>query len=1088
MEVPQQFDNITKHVIDDLRTTLRNGSKVTIAAASFSIYAYEALQKELERVKELRFIFTSPTFNREREKKQKREFYIPKLNRERTLYGSDFEIRLRNNLTQRAIAKECADWIRRKVRFKTNISQLTMPGFLNVDSYTYMPFNEFTTTELGCERGNNIFQLIQRMPSPMSDSYLRYFNEFWEDKEHFAEVTDTVIENIENVYRENSPDFIYFVTLYNIFHEFLEDISEDVLPNEATGFRSSQIWNKLYNFQRDAALAIINKLETYNGCILADSVGLGKTFTALSVIKYYENRNKSVLVLCPKKLYENWNTYKGNYKNNPLEKDRLRYDVLFHTDLSRERGMSNGIDLARLNWGNYDLIVIDESHNFRNGGKVTTDEEDENPRENRYLRLMNQVIRAGVRTKVLMLSATPVNNRFNDLKNQLQLAYEGNQALINDKLNTDRPIEDIFRAAQAQYNAWSHIEDPKERTTERLLDMLSFDFFQVLDAVTIARSRKHIEKYYDTTDIGKFPTRLHPISKRPKLTDLDEAITYREIADSLNGLNLGVYAPSDYILASKRAKYEIETDDRGMHLGMSGREKGLKKLMAINLLKRLESSVNSFRLTLSRMKELVDGTLEAIDTYLENHEDWLGISLAAESEIEETIGSMFNEDGDEEILIGGKKSRVSLADMDCLSWKRDLEADQRILGDLLAMIADINPEHDSKLQMLTENLREKFANPINNDNKKVLVFTAFSDTAEYLYDNLAAKIQEKTGLHVGLVTGNGIRSTIKGLPADFNSILTLFSPVSKEKDKLFPKQQEVIDVLIATDCISEGQNLQDCDYLINYDIHWNPVRIIQRFGRIDRIGSKNDVIQLVNYWPDIELDDYLYLKGRVESRMVGMNITGAGNSNVLLTDEEQADLDYRKSQLMRLQEEVVDLEEMDTGINIMDLGLNEFRLDLLAYLHEHPDIEHTPFGMNAVVPASATAKPGVIYILKNRNNAVNIGHHNLLHPFYMVYLSDEGETIVGHLAPKRLLDIMRAACKGKTEPIMELCNQFNKKTDNGRKMIHYSDLLQKAVATIVAQKEESDLESLFSFGETTALQGDIRGLDDFELICFLVIR
>ncbi len=1080
MEVPQQFDNITKHVIDDLRKTMSKGSKVSIAAASFSIYAFEALQKELEEVEELRFIFTSPTFNREREKKQKREFYIPKLNRERTLYGSDFEIRLRNNLTQRAIAKECADWIRRKVRFKTNTSQMTMPGFLNLDTYTYMPFNEFTTTELGCERGNNIFQLIQRMPSPMSDSYLKYFNEFWEDKENFSEVTETVIENVENVYRENSPDFIYFVTLYNIFNEFLEDISEDVLPNEATGFKSSQIWNKLYNFQRDAALAIINKLETYNGCILADSVGLGKTFTALSVIKYYENRNKSVLVLCPKKLYENWNTYKGNYKNNPLEKDRLRYDVLFHTDLSRERGLSNGIDLARLNWGNYDLIVIDESHNFRNGGKVTTDEEDENPRENRYLRLMNQVIRAGVRTKVLMLSATPVNNRFNDLKNQLQLAYEGNQALINDKLNTERPIEDIFRAAQAQYNAWSHIEDPKERTTERLLDMLSFDFFQVLDAVTIARSRKHIEKYYDTTDIGKFPTRLHPISKRPKLTDLDEAISYKDIANALNGLNLGVYAPSDYILTSMREKYEIETDEQGVHLGMSGREKGLKKLMAINLLKRLESSVNSFRLTLSRMKEIIDGTIEAIDKYQETRQD---VRLDVQN-----LEVDLEEESEEDVLIGGKKSRVSLADMDCLSWKRDLEADQQILGDLLTMIADINSEHDSKLQMLIENLREKFANPINGENIKVLVFTAFSDTAEYLYDNLAEKIQEKTGLHVGLVTGNIVRSTVKGLPADFNSVLTLFSPVSKEKEKLFPKQHEVIDVLIATDCISEGQNLQDCDYLINYDIHWNPVRIIQRFGRIDRIGSKNDVIQLVNYWPDIELDDYLYLKGRVESRMVGMNITGAGNSNVLLSDEEQADLDYRKNQLMRLQEEVVDLEDMDTGINIMDLGLNEFRLDLLAYLPEHPDIEHTPFGMSAVVPASATAKPGVIYILKNRNNAVNIGHQNLLHPFYMVYLSDEGETIVGHLAPKRLLDIMRAACKGKNEPILELCHQFNRETDNGRKMTHYSDLLQKAVATIVAQKEESDLESLFSFGETTALQGDIRGLDDFELICFLVVK
>ena len=863
MELPRQFDNITSHVIDDLKVTLRQGSKVSMAAASFSIYAFEALQKELEKVDELRFIFTSPTFNKEQSKKQKREFYILKLNRERTLYGSDFEIKLRNNLTQRAIAKECAEWIRQKVRFKTNVSQMSMPGFLNVkneeDLYTYMPFNEFTTTELGCERGNNIFQLVQRMPSPMSDAYLKNFNDFWEDSDNFTDVTNAIIENIENVYRENSPDFIYFVTLYNIFNEFLEDISEDVLPNEATGFKSSQIWNKLYNFQKDAALAIINKLETYNGCILADSVGLGKTFTAISVIKYYENRNKSVLVLCPKKLYENWNNYKGNYKNNPLEKDRLRYDVLFHTDLSRERGMSNGVDLSRLNWGNYDLIVIDESHNFRNGGKVTTDEDDENPRENRYLRLMNQVIRAGVRTKVLMLSATPVNNRFNDLKNQLQLAYEGNQNLINDKLNTDRPIEDIFRSAQAQYNAWSKIEDPKERTTEKLLDMLSFDFFQVLDAVTIARSRKHIEKYYDTTEIGKFPTRLRPISKRPKLTDLNEAITYKEIANQLDDLNLGVYAPSDYILPSKRAKYEIDIDDRGGHLGMSGREKGLKKLMAINLLKRLESSVNSFRLTLSRMKEMVDGTIKAIDTYIETRQD-VRIDV-------QNIENNIDEDSEEDVLIGGKKTKVALADMDCRSWKRDLLKDQEILGLLLTMIEDINPKHDSKLQMLIENLREKFAHPINGDNKKVIVFTAFSDTAQYLYDNLAAMILEKTGQHVGLVTGNGIRSTVKGLPADFNSVLTLFSPISKEKDKLFPKVSEVIDVLIATDCISEGQNLQDCDYLINYDIHWNPVRIIQRFGRVDRIGSKNDVIQLVNYWPDIELDDYLYLKGRVEARM-----------------------------------------------------------------------------------------------------------------------------------------------------------------------------------------------------------------------------
>ena len=1092
MELPKQFDNITTRLIDDLKVTLRKGSKVSMAAASFSIYAFEALQKELEQVDELRFIFTSPTFNKEKAQKQKREFYIPKLNRERTLYGSDFEIKLRNKLSQKAIAKECADWIRQKVRFKTNISQLNMPGFLNVKNeggqYVYLPFNEFTTTELGCERGNNMMSFINRMPSPMSDIYVRQFADLWQDKEKFADVTDAIIENIENVYRENAPEFIYFVTLYNIFNEFLEDISEDVLPNEATGFKSSQIWNKLYNFQKDAALAIINKLETYNGCILADSVGLGKTFTAISVIKYYENRNKSVLVLCPKKLYDNWNTYKSNYKNNPLAKDRLRYDVLFHSDLSREAGKSNGIDLALLNWGNYDLIVIDESHNFRNGGKITTDEEDENPKENRYLRLMNKVIRAGVKTKVLMLSATPVNNRFNDLKNQLQLAYEGDQSQINEKLDTDRPIEDIFRQAQTQYNLWSKM-DEEERTTERLLEMLSFDFFQVLDAVTIARSRKHIEKYYDTKDIGKFPTRLKPISKRPHLTDLQasQTVTYKDISDHLNMMNLGVYAPSDYILPSMRYKYDLDKDGEHRRLGMSGREKGLKKLMAINLLKRLESSVNSFRLTLERVKEQIDDTLAAINTFLETRQD-------VRLEVQSLEGMFDSEDAENDFLVGGKKSRIALADMDCRSWKRDLLADQEIFELLLFMLRDITPQHDSKLQMLIENIREKFCHPINGDNKKILIFTAFSDTAEYLYDNLAPAILQKHGLHTGLVTGNGVKSTMK-TNYDFNQILTLFSPISKDAKSLFNaapslkggRGESLIDVLIATDCISEGQNLQDCDYLINYDIHWNPVRIIQRFGRVDRIGSRNDVIQLVNYWPDIELDDYLKLKGRVESRMAGMDITGAGSGNVLLSNEEQADLDYRKSQLQRLQEEVVDLEDMDTGINIMDLGLNEFRLDLLAYMKDNPDIEHTPFGMSAVVPASDNAQAGVIFILKNRNNAVNIGRQNLLHPFYMVYLSHEGEIVLNHLSPKRLLDVMRSACKGKSEPIMELCHEFNRETQDGKVMGKYSELLQQAVASIVEQKAESDLESLFSFGETTALVGDIAGLDDFELICFLVI-
>ena len=1087
MELPKLINNINERVIDDLRLRLSAKSKVSIAAASFSIYAFESLKEELENVEELRFIFTSPTFIKDKAEKEKREFYIPKLNRERNLYGSDFEIKLRNQLSQKAIAKECADWIRKKVRFKSNSSTEVMGGFLqvsDVESRSYAPFNEFTTTELGLDRGNSVYSMVHSSPSPFAEEYLKIFNAQWSNSEKFVDVTDRILEYIETVYKENSPDYIYFITLYNIFSEFLDDISEDVLPNEATGFKNSVIWNKLYNFQKDAALAIINKLEKYNGCILADSVGLGKTFTALSVIKYYENRNKSVLVLCPKKLNDNWITFRSNYKNNPIAADRLRYDILFHSDLSREYGTSNGLDLSHINWGNYDLIVIDESHNFRNGGKITTDEEDENPRENRYLRLLNQVIRTGVKTKVLMLSATPVNNGFKDLKNQLQLAYEGEAEKIDSLLDTKSSIDDIFRQAQTAYNRWVKFE-PTERTTAKLLGILSFDFFEVLDSVTIARSRKHIERYYDTTDIGKFPTRLKPISRRPCLTDLSAAINYNGIYTQLQTLNLAIYTPSDFILASRMNKY-VDLDESGSESGLSmhGREKGIRQLMAINMLKRLESSVNSFRLTIQRIQELIQNTINRIDNF--SHDRYGHTSL----EVDDYYPSMVAEEEGlyGSTFVGGKKTRIDLADMDFISWRQYLEWDNEILNFLLVMLQDITPRHDSKLQQLIEDLESKFSHPINNENKKVLIFTAFSDTAEYLYSEMAESIHDEYGLNVAMVTGSvdGM-CTIKKLKPDFNTILTLFSPHSKERDVLFPGSNTEIDVLIATDCISEGQNLQDCDYLINYDIHWNPVRIIQRFGRIDRIGSKNEVIQLVNYWPDVELDDYIKLKGRVEARMKVTVMTATGDDN-LLSDEEKGDLQYRKEQLKRLQEEVVDIEDMDTGINIMDLGLNEFRLDLLAYMKDNPDIAHTPFGMSAVVGSSDFVQPGAIYVLKNRNNGVNINNQNLLHPFYMVYISHEGEVLCDHLSPKTMLDNMRAACRGKHEPDKKLCSVFNKETKDGREMSHYSDLLQEAIHSIIEVKEESDIMSLFSAGETTALRNKISGLDDFELICFLVIK
>ena len=1072
------INNVGKTLRDDLMQQLQSGSRLSIAASCFSIYAFQELKSALKNIKELRFIFTSPTFTADKTPKQQREFYIPRLDRERTLYGSEFEVKLRNELTQKAIAKECAEWIRQKVCFKSNRTNEQMMGFINLDDTSYSPINGFTTVDLGCEKGNNAYTMIQKAETPFSKAYIDLFNQLWNDSSRLQVVTEEVIDNISNAYKENAPEFLYFVALYNIFNEFLDDISEDELPKEATGFKNSAIWNKLYNFQRDAALAIINKLEKYNGCILADSVGLGKTFTALSVIKYFESRNRTVLVLCPKKLYENWNTYRQNYVNNPLAKDRLNYDVLYHTDLSRESGYSNDLDLERVNWGNYDLVVIDESHNFRNGGKVSTDENGENPRENRYLRLMNKVIKSGVKTKVLMLSATPVNNRFGDLKNQLQLAYEGESAEINQLLPTDKGIDDIFRQAQAAYNTWANFT-PKERTTERLLRMLNFDFFKLLDAVTIARSRKHIQQYYDTTDIGTFPERLKPISRQPHLTDLDTAINYNEIFEQLQSLRLAIYAPSAFILDSKLYKYKEEESTTGHRLSIEEREQGIQRLMNIQLLKRLESSVNSFRLTLGRIRDYMQETLDAIEKYQK------GDKHISVDDYEDVDG----DEDEQDFTIGKKKNRILLEDMDYISWQREIKDDLEIIRLLLTMLESITPEHDSKLQQLVADLKDKFAHPINGDNKKVIIFTAFSDTALYLYDCLADKIKSKYGLNVALVTGDvEARSTLKlREKLDFNKVLTLFSPISKEAATLYPHLKEEIDVLIATDCISEGQNLQDCDYLLNYDIHWNPVRIIQRFGRIDRIGSKNAQIQLVNYWPDMTLDEYINLKGRVESRMKVTVLTATGDDN-LLSPEEKDDLEYRRQQLERLKEDVVDLEEMNSGVSIMDLGLNEFRLDLLEYINSNHDVEHTPFGLHAVVRATEQAPAGTVFVLKNRTAGVNIDHKNQLHPFYMVYIKDDGEVLVDHLHPKDLLDKMRLLCKPMTKPDVKLCSAFNKETRDGLRMSKYSELLGKAIESIVTKKEESDIDSFLDGYVGELFEERITGLDDFELICFLVIK
>jgi len=1080
------IDNLNETLGDDLKGEIATGSKLRIAATTFSIFAFEALRDELERITELEFIFTSPSFVTENATNQpaptRRQFFIPQAkNGESALFGSEFEIRLRNKMTQRAIARECADWVKRKVQFRSNTTNQPMQQFATVDDRAgYLPLQGFTSADLGYERGDAVSNMITKLGGSAASEYVALFDQIWNNAEQLQDVTDAVHDHIASVYAENSPARIYFLILYNLFAEFLDDISEDVLPNDLTGYQDTKVWNTLYNFQKDAAIGIINKLETYNGCILADSVGLGKTFTALAVIKYYELRNKSVLVLVPKKLAENWTNYNANLTTNLFASDRFGYDVLAHTDLSRTKGESLGIPLDRVNWGNFDLVVIDESHNFRNA-----DFSEE--KESRYQRLMRQVIQEGVKTKVLMLSATPVNNHFTDLRNQLALAYEGESDQLAAKLNVSSSIEEIFRQAQRAFNDWSKLP-VEERTTDAILAQLDFDFFELLDAVTIARSRKHIQAFYDTSEIGAFPTRLPPISIRSPLTDLPAVPSFNQLFEELSSLTLAVYAPLAYVFPSRLHKYEERYGnvDAGLNivggnvsnLGQASRERGIQKLMTVNLLKRLESSVEAFRLTLGRLEESVANAIESVDGHDESMVD-LTASMADADPDDDDFEPM------QSGMVGGNV-QVELADMDLESFRRDLDHDASIIADLLSGIRLVTPEHDLKLQSLSRIVDRKLESPINPGNQKVLIFSAFADTANYLYRELAPEL-ECAGLQAAVVTGQGNPSTTLGKGFSYQQALTLFSPRSKSRDLVMPSEERDVDVLIGTDCISEGQNLQDCDYLVNYDIHWNPVRIVQRFGRIDRIGSVNKQIQLVNFWPDISLDEYINLKERVENRMVIADLAATADDNVLT--QESSDTAFRREQLRKLQDEVIELEDVRTGVSITDLGLNDFRMDLLGYVQEYGDLAAAPKGLHAVVPAQPDAglKPGVLFALRNVHADAAINRRNRLHPHYLIYLDEDGDVIADHTEVKHLLDLVRSGCRPHSEPVMDVCQVFNAATNEGADMDQYSRLLTTAIESMIESSVEHEIDSLFTAGRTTALSNTISGLDDFELIAFLAV-
>lgn len=1056
------------HVGKTLRDHLAAGSKLSVLSGLFTIYGFSALRKELSRIDGARLLLSGWEGSSLQ-----------------ALIGSDADLRLVNQLDQKRIARECAKWLASKAQVRSANAAQNM--FLVEDgsqgSFAVHGSSAFTPAGLGEVQSDTPLMNTGINEPETTKQLLSWFNSVWADSPKGRDIKDELLEKLEFIAADQPGDFIYFLTLYNIFKDFLDDIDEDSIIKTKTGFKDTLVWNKLYKFQKDGVLGAIDKLEKHNGCIIADSVGLGKTFEALAVIKYYELRNDRVLVLCPKKLRDNWTIYTVNDKRNLLAQDRFNYDVLNHTDLSRTKGSSGEINLETLNWGNYDLIVIDESHNFRNNNPTKGT-------KNRYTRLMEDIIQSGVKTRVLMLSATPVNNRMNDLKNQVAFITEGRDDAFSDV--GIKNVESTLRLAQKQFNQWVK-QPPESRSVASLLDTMSFDYFKLLDIVTIARSRKHIQKYYGTADIGEFPVRLPPQNIYADLDSTHEFPPLKDVNKTIRRLSLAGYSPMKFVRTDKKDEYARRYDnavgDGRSVFKQVDREESLIHLMRVNLLKRMESSINSFTLTSQKLLSQVEVLLQKIDAHESGDIEALNI---------EDIQDFEMDSPELEPFMIGNKTRVLLQDMDLIRFRQELEADRVFLTSIVESAQSVDEHRDAKLEKLKEVISKKVREPLNPGNKKVIVFTAFADTAKYLYAHLVDWARDELGIHSALITGGGTnKTTLAGAGSDLNNLLTAFSPVSKERGKIDPDAKAEIDLLIATDCISEGQNLQDCDTLVNYDIHWNPVRIIQRFGRVDRLGSKNTKIQLINFWPNMELDEYINLEARVAGRMMLLDVSATGEENVIDANaQEMNDLEYRRTQLQQLKDAVVDLEDMAGGVSITDLTLNDFRMDLSGYMKKGlHKLALAPHGLYAAVTIDADLKadglkPGVIFCLKSirdGHRAVQVDDNYPLAPYFLVYVSDEAVVELNFTQSKKVLDLLKKHGLSATSVDSEAAGQINDRTRNGSDMAQYQQLLAVAVDSIAGKSEEKGVQSLFARGGTVLTATSSQGIEDFAVVTYLII-
>ena len=665
---------------------------------------------------------------------------------------------------------------------------------------------------------------------------------------------------------------------------------------------------------------------------------------------------------------------------------------------------------------------------------------------------------------------------------------------------------------KTQFTKWAKTPFNNRKAYD-LFASIGGDFFKLLDGLSVARSRQQITKYYaeEMKQLGGFPRRAAPRAIHAPIDLEQRFLSFEQLDAEISSLRLALYHPSSFLRDDLPKNLRAEYEDKIFSgFTQQGRERILISMMKVNFLKRLESSVDSFRLTLQR----TIGKIDELETRIHEFE------ARARSTPEYETTSMSLDEGedpdfeDDEFSVGSRR-RILFAHLKLPEWLEAITYDRTQLQFLLSKTNAVTPARDGKLCAIRSLIEEKVNSPTvdldGQENRKVLVFTAFADTARYLYEHLSTWAQDSLNIHTGLVCGDGGNSASLGL-TDYDDILTNFSPRSKRRaDQVahFGEQRYEIDLLIATDCISEGQNLQDCDLVVNYDIHWNPVRIIQRFGRVDRIGTRNRTVRLVNCWPVADLDNYLGVKVRVESRMALVDLAATQTDNLLdpnqLEELAREDLLFRDRQLQRLKEEVLGLDEIEDSVSLTDFSLDEFRLDLLRYLEANrSELEEAGEGLYAIVPASENssprALPGAIFCLRHRKNHIaNVDTSNQpeetskvnpLAPYYLIYIHDDGNVRFGFVQPKETMRLFRELAAGEATALEKLCELFDRRTDDGSRMDNYDRLIQKSLASIERTFTRRIAATLLSSRAAilpTSQETPTANSDDFDLVSWLLV-